>query len=176
MRRMVPFATSTLPVVVEVWPERTNDLADEAGSHRKSTVSINVPVKTVSSSGGVPQIASLPRYHCWLSYCVPIEWVPPTAVPVSRSQKLVNAHCVPTRIFVFASANVNTCPGSRCCGPVHPLTPYTHVPLSLTSTYLKPAKSVPSPRPPLPGPVFTTPHGLPSKLFQLLRGTNVVDE
>ena len=63
MRRIVPFATSTLPVVVEVLPERTNVLVDDAGSQRKSTVSMNVPVKTVSSSGGVPQMASLPRYH-----------------------------------------------------------------------------------------------------------------
>ena len=68
----MPFATSTLPVVVEFLPERTNDLAEEAGSQRKSTVSMNEPVKTVSSSGGVPAMVSLPRYHCLLSYCVPM--------------------------------------------------------------------------------------------------------
>ena len=30
--------------------------------------------------------------------------------------------------------------------------------------------------PALPAPVFTTPHGLPSKLFQLLRGTSTEEE
>ena len=125
MRRSVPLTTSTLPVVVDVRPERTNDLAEESGAQQKSTEVSKEPVNTVSSSGGVPQRVSLPRLtsvplSTWqVMACALLR-----ASDVSRRQKLVNTQGWEMPSEVFAPSNVTVWPGgSRCILGVPALMP-----------------------------------------------------
>ena len=121
----MPRATSTSPFVVEVRPERTNAFASDAGLQQKSTDVSNVPVKTVSSSGGVPVTVSRARLTSVpLSTWQEIACALLRALSVSTRWKSSKTHGWEMPSVAPAPSKTTVWPfGSRCIFPSPPLMP-----------------------------------------------------